>query len=97
MSGIINKADARIKAFITDIESTLNSIEGMTNINSRNLNGERFLTDVELSTALHLSKRTLLEYRNNGKIPYYHFGGKILYAESDILKILKDNRRECWG
>lgn len=39
--------------------------------NTSSLNRERFLTDTELSEMPKLTKRTLLEYRNCGKIPYY--------------------------
>ena len=35
--------------------------------------------------------RYLLEYRNNGILPYYQLGGKILYKESDVEKLLEDN------
>jgi len=33
----------------------------------------------------------LQEYRNNGILPYYQLGGKILYKESDVEKLLEDN------
>ena len=52
------------------------------------LGGERFMTDKELCARLQLSRRTLQDYRNNGVIPYIQLGGKILYRESDIQKIL---------
>ncbi|WP_394800610.1 helix-turn-helix domain-containing protein [Phocaeicola barnesiae] len=45
------------------------------------LNGHRYLTDAELAKCLKISRRTLQEYRNNGIIPYYHIGRKILYRE----------------
>lgn len=96
MSEIIDNADTRIKEFSSDIELALIAIEEMVNDNSPNLNGEKYMDNKELTKALHICERTLVEYRNKGKLPYYYFGGKILYAESDILKILKDNRRECW-
>lgn len=56
------------------------------------LNGERYLTEQEVSEALKLSKRTLIEYRMNGKMTYYKIGGKILYRENDILKVLENNK-----
>jgi hypothetical protein len=40
--------------------------------------------------------RTLQDYRNNGVIPYIQLGGKILYRESDIQKILMANYREAY-
>ena len=58
------------------------------------LNGERYMTDREVSLALKISRRTLLEYRTAGKIPYYVLGGKILYREGDIEKMLQGNYRE---
>ena len=48
------------------------------------LNGERFLTDSELSDILKVSRRTLQEYRNDGILPYIEMKGKCLYRESDI-------------
>ena len=60
------------------------------------LDGERFMTDKELCARLQLSRRTLQDYRNNGVIPYIQLGGKILYRESDIQKILMANYREAY-
>ena len=60
------------------------------------LNGERYMTDTELAEMLKLSKRTLLEYRNSGKIPYYQIGGKILYRESDIERLLAENHKDAF-
>ena len=36
------------------------------------------------------------DMRNNGVNPYIRLGGKILYRESDIQKILMDNYREAY-
>ena len=57
---------------------------------------ERFMTDKELCARLQLSRRTLQDYRNNGVIPYIQLGGKILYRESDVQKILMANYREAY-
>ena len=54
------------------------------------------LRDKELCARLQLSRRTLQDYRNNGVIPYIQLGGKILYRESDIQKILMANYREAY-
>lgn len=53
------------------------------------LNGERYITDRELAEQLKLTRRTLAEYRINGKLPYYKIGGKLLYKEKDILALLE--------
>jgi excisionase family DNA binding protein len=52
----------------------LDGIENMIDNNKPSLNGERFLTDKEVSERLKLSRRTLQEYRTEGKIPYYQLG-----------------------
>ena len=65
--------------------------------NSRpTLGGERFLTDREVSARLKVSRRTLQDYRNTGMIAYYQLGGKILYKESDIERMLAANYREAF-
>lgn len=60
------------------------------------LNGERYMTDSELAGQLKLTRRTLAEYRINGKLPYYKIGGKLLYKEKDILALLEKNRMEAF-
>ena len=52
---------------------------------------ERYYTSEEICTLLHLSKRTLQNYRDDGTIPYTKIGEKILYQESDITRILEEN------
>lgn len=54
-------------------------------------NGERYLTNKDLSAVLHLSERSLQDYRDRGKIPFIQISGKILYKESDVMKLLEDN------
>ena len=56
--------------------------------------GELFLTGKEVCERLYISPRTLQDYRDKGIIPYTQFAGKILYKESEIERILKNNYRE---
>ena len=53
------------------------------------LDGERYLTDKEVSQILKISRRTLQEYRNDGVLPYILLGGKVLYRESDLERVLE--------
>ena len=96
MSEIINKDDTRIKAFMASVEKMLDSMEKVADNYRPLLNGVRFMTDKEVSKQLHISRRTLQDYRNNGKLTYYQFGGKVLYREDDIQKTLSENKRESW-
>ena len=53
------------------------------------LNGERYLTDKEVAQILKVSRRTLQEYRNEVVLPYVVLGGKVLYRESDLERVLE--------
>lgn len=72
---------------------SLKDIESLFDKMTRNyrplLNGERYLSDVEVSHRLKVSRRTLQEYRDNGTIPYIKLGGKVLYRESDLEDLLQ--------
>ena len=53
------------------------------------LDGEHYLTDKEVADILKVSRRTLQEYRNDGVLPYVLLGGKVLYRESDLERVLE--------
>lgn len=59
------------------------------------LNGERYMTDKEVAGRLKISRRTLQEYRNDRKIPFILFGGKVLYRETDIERMLEENYKKA--
>lgn len=46
------------------------------------LNEERYIIDSELAEKLKLTRRTLANYRMNGRLPYYKIGGRLLYLSS---------------
>ena len=58
--------------------------------------GERLLTEGELTTILRVSPRALRDYRNEGLLPYIRMKGNILYRESDIEKVLKAHEHKVW-
>ena len=60
------------------------------------MDGNRYLTDKEVSQIMKVSRRTLQEYRNEGKLPYIQLGGKVLYKESDIERMLQNGYKEAW-
>jgi excisionase family DNA binding protein len=55
------------------------------------MNGEIYLSGQELCKLLHISKRTLQQYRDDQILPYIQIGGKIIFKQSDILNILEQN------
>lgn len=88
---ILTKRNERVKKFFALLDKMLDRIEVVLTSNKPSLFGERFLTDVEMAKKLKISRRTLQLYRTESKIPYFQFGGKTLYRESDIQKILDRN------
>ena len=91
-NNLITKDHEIVKSFFLSLEQMLEGIENVVDNCKPSLNGERYLTDKEVSEQLKLSRRTLQDYRIEGKIPYYQLGGgKILYRESNIEKMLNDN------
>lgn len=100
MSEIIMRDNDRVMIFLRSIEQMMDNIENLSENYRTPLNGEFYLTDSELSKRLKIERRTLQEYRTNEKIPYYKLGGKILYTEGDIQKLLEQNYNrvfeKCW-
>ena len=81
--------------FIGKLDALLEGIERM-GAGKASPSNEQFLTDKEVSAWLKVSRRTLQDYRNNGMIAYYQLGGKILYKESDIEKLVMSGYRNAY-
>lgn len=95
-NSLITRTTPQITAFFESLDRMLDKVEILAQKSRPTLNGDRYLMDKELSERLKISRRALQEYRNEGKIPYYQIGTKILYKESDIEKMLKDSYRKIF-
>ena len=91
MEDVILEKNPQMVTFFQTMESLLVDIENMAGNCRPFLNGERFMTDKQLADVLKISRRTLQDYRTNGILSYYLLGGKGLYKESDVQKLLEDN------
>ena len=78
-----------VRGLFSELDRIVKDAATMVNENQPLLGGEHYLTDRELSQRLKISRRTLQDYRNNGILPYRQLGGKILYQESDIERVLQ--------
>ena len=96
MNELINKDNEWIIHFMGSLDRLLDNVEHLTANYRPTLNGERFFTDKEVSVRLKVSRRTLQDYRNEGRIAYIQLGGKILYRESDIERMLADSYRSAY-
>ena len=93
---LINKDTPQVKEFISSLDSMLNGIESIVKRYKPHLNGERFLSNNEVSKKLNVSLRTLQEWRDTGLIPFIQIKGKIIYRQSDIDKLLQKYYFESW-
>lgn len=96
MNGTIKTNDEWAVGFMKELDSMLNGIESMNEKSKASFGNERFLTDKEVSAWLKVSRRTLQDYRNNRMVSYYQLGGKILYKESDIEKLVMGGYRNAY-
>lgn len=55
------------------------------------MNGEIYLSGEDVCELLHISKRTLQQYRDDKILPYIQIGGKIIYKETDLINVLEQN------
>ena len=93
---VITKENGKVVAFFKALDRMLDNLEALTTNIKPTLNGEHYLTDQDVSEKLHISKRTLQEYRTTGKIPYILLGGKVLYKQSDIEQMLEKSYCRAW-
>jgi len=93
---VTQENDERVKSFFHSLDNLSSALERLFTGRKPSLNGEHFYTDAELSKKLKLSRRSLQDYRNEGRIPHIKLGGKILYRESDIQRLLEDGYREAF-
>ena len=85
---ILDKKSNEVALFFTTLDEMLNSIGQALKNRTPHLNGEKFLTNKDVCGMLHISSRTLQDWRDTGKIPFIRIKGKILYRESEVLELL---------
>lgn len=94
---IITKDNERIASLLETIEKGFARFEKTLEARHHpSIIDSRFLTDKEVASILQVSRRTMQDYRNNGIVPYVQVGGKILYRESDICRIVENGYRKAF-
>ena len=89
MNELIMPHNAGVKRVLENMKEVLALYKNVTGNYRPLLDDERYLTDREVAEILKVSRRTLQEYRNDGVLPYILFGGKVLYRESDLERVLE--------
>ena len=87
---IYTAKDEAVRQFFSQCRLSIELSEQLIKEYRPMLMGKRFVTDAQLSDNLNISRRTLQDYRDKGKIPFYRLDGKILYDESDVESFLSE-------
>lgn len=77
-----------ISAIFNALDKIKNNITSIDDV-CQETTSNRYLTGNQLSGILHVSKRTLANYRAKGEFGYYDLPGKILYSEAEIEEFLQ--------
>lgn len=85
-----------ITSFFKNLDELLNFVKEAFESNPPALNGERYLTNSGVANMLHISLRTLQDWRDNGRIAYIQISGKVLYKEGDVRRLLEEGYRKEW-
>lgn len=91
---LITRDSDTTKVLLSSLDRVLEGVEYMATNYHPLLGGERYLTGDEVCEMLHVSKRTLQDYRDTGLLGYVQLPGKIIYRESDIIEILEKHYHE---
>lgn len=92
---VITADDERIASALNALKRGAKQVRELSQNYRPPLNGERYMTDKEVAERLKVSRRTLQEYRNDRKLPFILFGGKVLYRETDIEQMLEENYKKA--
>ena len=92
---VITADDERVASALNALRKGAKQVREFSQNYHPPLNGERYMTDKEVAERLKVHRRTLQEYRNDKKLPFILFGGKVLYRETDIEQMLEENYKKA--
>ena len=93
-NNVITMDTESVTVLLQNMQKNSKWLSGFLESYSPPLDGELYLTDKEVAELLRVSRRTLQEYRNNRILPFILLGGKVLYPESELRKVLEANYRK---
>lgn len=88
---LMTKDSETIQGLFTVIRQLKAEMEEISGTCKPLFNGERYLSYEEVSKILHVSRRTLQQYRDDKVLPFIQLPGKVIFRESDILNLLEKN------
>lgn len=93
---ILTKESPEIIRFFRNISTLSKMLDDQEKKPSSGLERRALHYRQRVGGEIELTRRTLADYRMNGRLPYYKVGGKLLYKEKDILVLLEKNRVETF-
>lgn len=88
---IITRDSREFKELRRNIIRAIQAVDILIDTHRPAIGSEVYLTSEEVCSLFSLSKRSLQNYRDNRQIPYTSIGGKILYPQSAIYKLLESH------
>ena len=88
---IITRDSSEFKELRRTIIRAIQAVDILIDTHRPAIGNEVYLTSEEVCSLFSLSKRSLQNYRDNRQIPYTSIGGKILYPQSAIYKLLESH------
>lgn len=88
---IITRDSSEFKELRRNIIRAIQAVDILIDTHRPTIGNEVYLTSEEVCSLFSLSKRSLQNYRDNRQIPYTSIGGKILYPQSAIYKLLESH------
>ena len=91
MEDLITKESAEFKELAGQLRTAHQNVVAVREKHRPSIADERYLSGEEVMEYLHISPRTLQTLRDNRVIGVTTIGGKILYPERELQKVLYDN------
>ena len=91
MEDLITTASAEFKELAGQLKTAHKSVVAVREKHRPSIADERYLTGEEVVEYLHICQRSLQTLRNKRIIGFTTIGGKILYPQSELQKVLLDN------
>lgn len=88
---IISQESEELRALIQMIKKAEQAVETASKVIRPTIGDEHYMIGDEVCEKLHISRRTLQSLRDSRLIPFTTIGGKILYPESGLFAVLKQN------
>lgn len=88
---IITRNSSEFKELRRHIIHAIKVMDMLIDTHRPAIGNEVYLTGEEVRSTFGISKRSLQNYRDNRQIPYTSIGGKILYPQSEIYRLLESH------